>query len=138
MFLGILLACPCLLIVGRLFLKPWVKVTAIPPHYLNTIILCLLVVGSLALNEGIFAVGILIVCSFLGYLMKLAGFNPVATVLGFVLAQLVEDNLRRAMLLSKGSLMTFVVHPITLVLLLLTAASVVFGLMKGKKAKQQA
>ena len=39
-----------------------------------------------ALNEGIFAVGILIVCSFLGYLMKLAGFNPVATVLGFVLA----------------------------------------------------
>ena len=137
-FLGILLACPCLLIVGRLFLKPWVKVTAIPPHYLNTIILCLLVVGSLALNEGIFAVGILIVCSFLGYLMKLAGFNPVATVLGFVLAQLVEDNLRRAMLLSKGSLMTFVVHPITLVLLLLTAASVVFGLMKGKKAKQQA
>ena len=70
--------------------------------------------------------------------MKLAGFNPVATVLGFVLAQLVEDNLRSAMLLSKGSLMTFVVHPITLVLLLLTAASVVFGLMKGKKAKQQA
>lgn len=137
-FLGILLACPCLLIVGRLMMKPWVKVTAIPPHYLNTIILCLLVVGSLALNEGIFAVGILIVCAFLGYLMKLAGFNPIATVLGFVLSQLVEDNLHRTMLLSKGSLMTFVEHPITLALLVLTVASVVFGLVKGRKKEQKA
>ena len=137
-FLGILLACPCLLIVGRLMMKPWVKVTAIPPHYLNTIILCLLVVGSLALNEGIFAVGILIVCAFLGYLMKLAGFNSIATVLGFVLSQLVEDNLHRTMLLSKGSLMTFVEHPITLALLVLTVASVVFGLVKGRKKEQKA
>lgn len=101
-------------------------------------ILCLLVVGSLALNEGIFAVGILIVCAFLGYLMKLAGFNPIATVLGFVLSQLVEDNLHRTMLLSKGSLMTFVEHPITLALLVLTVASVVFGLVKGRKKEQKA
>lgn len=137
-FLGILLACPCLLIVGRLFLKPWVKVTAIPPHYLDTIILCLLVVGSLALNEGVFAVGILLVCSFAGYLLKLAGYNPIAVVLGFVLSQLVEDNLRRAVLLSKGSLMTFVTHPITLALLLLTAASVIFGLKKKKREAKAA
>ena len=137
-FLGILLACPCLLIVGRLMLKPWVKVTAIPPHYLNTIILALLVVGSLALNEGIFAVGILLFCSFAGYLLKLAGYNPIATVLGFVLSQLVEDNLRRAMLLSKGSLMTFVTHPITLVLLLLTAGSVFIGLRNRKASAAKA
>lgn len=131
-FLGILLACPMLLLVGRLMLRPWVKVTAIPPHFLNTIILTLLVVGSLALNEGIFAVGILLFCAFAGYLLKLAGYNPIATVLGFVLSQLVEDNLRRAMLLSKGSLMTFVTHPITVVLLLLTCGSVFVGLRNRK------
>jgi TctA family transporter len=53
--------------------------------------------------------------------MRLLDFQPAPLLLGFVLGPLMEENLRRALLLSRGSFSTFVDRPISATLIVMTA-----------------
>jgi putative tricarboxylic transport membrane protein len=57
------------------------------------------------------------------------GFEPAPLVLGFVLGPAMEENLRRALLLSRGDFSTFVTHPGSLALLLLAAGLLIAALL---------
>ncbi len=138
LYAGIIVSAIALYIVGRVFLKPWVKITSVPPPYLFSSVLCLMTVGALALNSGMYPVWLLIIFGVVGYLLKFTGFNPICTVLGFVLESMIETNMRRALLLSKGSYLAFVTSPISLVLLLLTAVSIYLGMRRNKKDDKKA
>jgi putative tricarboxylic transport membrane protein len=48
-----------------------------------------------------------------GYMLIKFGFEPAPMLLGFVLGKLMEENLRRALLISRGDMMTFLDHPIS-------------------------
>ena len=48
-----------------------------------------------------------------GYALIKFGFEPAPMLLGFVLGKLMEENLRRALLISRGDMMTFLDHPIS-------------------------
>ena len=71
-----------------------------------------------SINNNPFDVYITIVCGALGYLFYKLKCEPAPLILGFILGPMMEENLRRAMLLSRGDPTTFLTRPISLVLLM--------------------
>jgi TctA family transporter len=73
----------------------------------------------------------------LGYVLVKLDFEPAPLLLGFVLGPMMEDNLRRAMTISRGDPTVFVTRPLSLSLLtaalLLLAAILVPSIAKGRK-----
>ena len=86
---------------------------------------------------------IVAVIGVLGYAMALLKFDAAPLLLGFVLGPLMEENLRRALLLSRGDLATFIDRPISAGILAFGAALVLWALLgalirqiKGRPAPQ--
>jgi putative tricarboxylic transport membrane protein len=86
-----------------------------------------------------FQVGEVVVIGFVGYVLLRLGFHPAPILLGFVLGPRFEENFRRAMLISRGDLGTFIERPISAVFVamcvILIGAQLYFRLRpaKGKK-----
>ena len=62
--------------------------------------------------------------------------EPAPLLLGFVLGPMLEENLRRAMILGRGDPMTFLYRPISLTLLLMTVAVLIIVLMPQVRSKR--
>jgi TctA family transporter len=61
-----------------------------------------------------FQVGETVVIGLVGYILLLLDFHPAPILLGFVLGPRFEENFRRAMLISRGDILVFLKHPISL------------------------
>jgi putative tricarboxylic transport membrane protein len=95
----------------------WVKLLKIPYRILMPLILLFCLIGAYSVNNSTFDVTVMILFGAAGYVMRKFGFEAAPLVLGFVLGPLLEQNLRQALLISGGSFMTFVTHPISAVTL---------------------
>lgn len=126
-----------MLIVGLLILKPFVKITSINKIYLNLAVLMFAVIGAFSTINDMFAVYLLIFFGVVGFLMKKFGFPPAATVLGFILGELVESNLRRALQLSRGDFGIFFKGPINIVLILITVCGILFPIIANQIKKRK-
>jgi putative tricarboxylic transport membrane protein len=73
----------------------------------------------------------------LGYLMRKFGYEPAPLVLAFVLGPMLENNLRKALILSQGDFTTFVERPISAVFLLLAAAVLVAPVVAALARRRQ-
>ena len=100
----------------------WVKLLAIPYKYLYPSALFFVCIGVYSTNNSIFQVGKALVIGGVGYVLLLLGFHPAPVLLGFVLGPRLEENFRRAMLLSQGDLAVFVQRPISAAFLAVAAA----------------
>ncbi|MFL5314617.1 MAG: tripartite tricarboxylate transporter permease, partial [Microvirga sp.] len=74
----------------------------------------------------------------LGYLMRKTGYEPAPLVLAFVLGPMLENNLRKALILSQGELTTFLTRPISAACLLFAAVLLVFPLLPSLRRKREA
>jgi TctA family transporter len=77
--------------------------------------------GVYSVNNNNFDVYVVAALGVLGYFMNIFKFPAAPMLLGFVLGPLVEENLRRALLLSRGDMMTFVERPISASVMAVTA-----------------
>ncbi len=136
-FLAIILSAVALFVVGRILMKPILYITYVKDPHLYTCVVSLIVAGMLSLNEGMFPVYLFLVFTVIGYLMKVAGFHSIGVVLGFVLSQLIENNFRRALLISKGDISVFFNSPIAVTFFVLTVLAVYFGMRGQKKRKDK-
>ncbi|MFT6590642.1 MAG: TctA family transporter, partial [Rhodoferax sp.] len=85
-------------------------------------------------NNNVFDIYIVAGVGAFGYLLSVLKFDAPPLLLGFVLGPMVEENLRRALLLSRGDMMTFVERPISAWLLAAGGALILFsvwGAIKG-------
>jgi putative tricarboxylic transport membrane protein len=71
-----------------------------------------------------------------GYWMAKLDFEPAPLVLGWVLGPLMEENLRRAMLISRGDATVFFTHPISAVLLALAATMLAIAVLPTIRKKR--
>jgi putative tricarboxylic transport membrane protein len=104
------------------------RVLAIPKPVLIAGITILCVVGSYAVNNAVFDVGVMVVFGVLGYVMQKGGFPVLPMAFGLILGPMFEDNLRRTLVVSGGSLLIYVQRPISVLLLLLSAAVGIYPL----------
>ncbi|MDE0531541.1 MAG: tripartite tricarboxylate transporter permease [Albidovulum sp.] len=119
-----------LLIMNLPLIGLWVKLLTIPYRYLYPVILVLICVGVYAVSSNVYDVVQVFLFGIVGYLMMRAKLEPAPMLLGFVLGPLLEDNFRRALILSRGELSVFVERPISLSLLLASAALIAFSLRR--------
>lgn len=91
----------------------WVAILRIPYRVLYPAILVFISLGVYSVNNNTFDVLMVAGIGAMGYLLAVFKFEAAPLLLGFVLGPLMEENLRRALLLSRGDLMTFIERPIS-------------------------
>lgn len=111
----------------------WVRLLSIPYRVLFPAILMFCCIGGYLLNNHPVEVYMAGIFGLAGYLLAKVGCEPAPLLLGFVLGPMMEENLRRALFISQGDASVFVTRPISLVLLLLTAAAFAYALMPARR-----
>ena len=91
----------------------WVKLLTVPYRYLFPSILVFMAIGVYSLSNNPFDVLIMAIFGVIGYVCVKLECEPAPMILGFILGPLMEENLRRAMLLSRGDPTTFITKPIS-------------------------
>jgi putative tricarboxylic transport membrane protein len=109
-----------LLVINLPLVGMWKRLLLIPYRFLYpaTIVLCC--TGVYTLNHSTFDLLLTAGIGAFGYILRVWGFEPTPLLLGFVLSQPLEENVRRALVFSDGDLTTFVTHPMSATLLALT------------------
>jgi TctA family transporter len=103
----------------------WVQILKIPYRFLYPAILVFCCIGVYTVNNTVFDVYITATFGVIGYLFFKLGCEPAPLLLGFVLGPMMEENFRRALLLSRGDFSTFITRPLSLGLLVAAALMVV-------------
>jgi putative tricarboxylic transport membrane protein len=111
-----------LLVLNLPLIGIWVQLLRLPYNVLFPLILLFSIVGVYASGNNVFDVGVMMAFGVLGYLMRKVGYEAAPLVLAFVLGPMLENNLRKALILSQGQLTTFVERPISAACLALAAA----------------
>jgi TctA family transporter len=114
-----------LLVLNLPLIGMWAKLITVPYHVLYPAILVFCAVGVFSLNNAVFDVYLMALFGLLGYLFARLECEPAPMLLGFILGPMMEEYLRRAMLLSRGDPMIFLTRPISLALLALAALAMV-------------
>ena len=107
-----------LVVINLPLIGLWVRLLKVHYRLFFPAILVFCCIGVYSLNNSIFEVGLLMVFGAVGYAFLKWKCEPAPLLLAFVLGPLMEENLRRAMLLSRGDPMTFVERPISAALIL--------------------
>src|SRR3712207_9156481 len=114
----------------------WIRMLTIPYHLLFPAIIAFCCIGAYSVNNNVFDVFMMALFGVVGYALVKLDFEPAPLLLGFVLGPLMEENLRRAMVLSRGDATVFVTHPLSLALLAVAAALLVVVLMPNVRARR--
>ncbi len=99
----------------------WVKLLRVPYRLLYPAILTFCAIGVYSINNNPFDIWMTIIFGIFGWVVGKFGCECAPLLLGFILGPMLEENLRRALLLSRGDLMTFVQGPISAALLAVSA-----------------
>ena len=113
------------------------QVLKAPYKILFPLILMFCIVGVFASGNAVFDVFVMIGTGVLGYLMRKFGYEAAPLVLAFVLGPMLENNLRKSLILSEGTFDIFVVRPISLVCLLIAAALLIAPLLPALRKKRE-
>ena len=102
-----------LLIMSIPLVGLFVRILRVRPTILAPITVLITLIGVYTVNNSVFDIVLVIVFGALGYLMKKLGFEPGPLVLAFVLGSLLEDSLRRSLLIFDGDATGFFTRPIS-------------------------
>jgi putative tricarboxylic transport membrane protein len=91
----------------------WIKLLTVPYRFLYPSILVFMAIGVFSLSNNPWDVLVMAVFGLLGYICMKLACEPAPMILGFILGPLMEENLRRAMLLSRGDPTVFLTKPIS-------------------------
>ncbi|MFO1216773.1 MAG: tripartite tricarboxylate transporter permease [Burkholderiaceae bacterium] len=115
----------------------WIKLLTVPYRFLFPAILVFCAIGLYTLNNSSFDVYIAALFGLVGYVFYKLQCEPAPLLLGFILGPMMEENLRRALLLSRGDWTTFMTRPLSAGLLIAAALMIVVVAMPSIKAKRQ-
>ena len=115
----------------------WIKLLTVPYRWLFPAIVLFCAVGVYSTNNNTFDVWLVGAFGIVGYLFIKLGVEPAPLLLGFILGPMMEENLRRAMLLSRGDWSVFVTRPLSAGLLAAAVLLLVIVLMPAVKHKRE-
>jgi putative tricarboxylic transport membrane protein len=118
-----------LLIINLPLVGIWVQLLRVPYNLLFPCIVVFCAIGMYSVNNSTFDVMMAALFGVLGYLMIKHSFEPAPLLMGMVLGPLMEENMRRAMLISRGDAFVFVSSPISGTLLALAMTLLIFTLL---------
>jgi putative tricarboxylic transport membrane protein len=113
-----------LLVINLPLLGVWVKLLSVPYRLLYPAVLLFCVIGVYSTNTEAAQLVLTALFAVFGYLLVRFGCEPAPLVLGFILGPLMEENLRRSLVMSRGDPMIFIERPISVVLLAMSLVAV--------------
>jgi len=127
-----------LIILNLPLIGMWVQLLKIPYRFMYPAILVFCCIGVYTVNNTVFDVYVTAAFGLIGYLFYKLGCEPPPLLLGFILVPMMEENFRRALLLSRGDFTTFLTRPLSLGLLIAAALLVVIVALPVVKATREA
>jgi putative tricarboxylic transport membrane protein len=118
-----------LLIINLPLVGLWVKLLKVPYRLMFPAILIFCCIGIYSINNNPSDVMATAFFGLVGYVLFKLGFEPAPMLLGFVLGKLMEEKLRQALILSRGSFATFIDRPVSAGLLAVAAILLVVALL---------
>jgi len=131
--------------IGNLFLVVlnlpligiWVRICMVPYHLLYPAILVFCAIGVFSLSNSVFDVYMMALFGLLGYVFAKLECEPAPMMLGYILGPMMEEYLRRAMLLSRGDPTVFLRRPISLTILVIGVVGLAAVLSPAIRAKRE-
>ena len=126
------------LLVSILVIPFLIKILSVPVKYMIPIITCVCIVGAYSTSNSMYGVIIMFISGIVGYLLDKNGFPTAPMLLAFVLAPMLEKNMRKAFIASQGSLNIFVDSTLKLVLLAVFLVLILTPVVKSILRKMKA
>ena len=128
-----------LLVLNLPMIGVWVRFLMVPYHVLFPGIIAVCCIGVYSVSNNTFDVYTMAVFGVIGYALVKLDCEPAPLLLGFVIGRMLEEYLRRAMLLSRGDPFVFFQRPISAVLLIISIAALVAVLIPSvSKTREEA
>jgi TctA family transporter len=128
-----------LLVLNLPLIGLWVRIITVPYHLLFPLILVFCAIGVYSLNNNSFDVYLMALFGVLGYIFSKLDCEPAPLLLGFILGPLMEEYLRRALIISRGDPSVFLTRPISATLLVLAILAMVMVLLPAmRRTREQA
>ena len=115
----------------------WIKLLTVPYRFLFPAILTFCCIGLYTLNNNNFDVYMAVLFGLVGYIFYKLNCEPAPLLLGFILGPMMEENLRRALLLSRGDWGTFMTRPLSAGLLIAAFLMIVVVMLPSIKNKRE-
>ncbi len=115
----------------------WIKLLTVPYRWLFPAIVLFCALGVYTTNNSTFDIWMVAGFGFIGYVFNKLGMEPAPLMLGFILGPMMEENLRRALLLSRGDWSVFVTRGLSAGLLAAAAVMLVIVLLPAIKRKRE-
>jgi TctA family transporter len=126
-----------LIILNLPLIGIWIKLLTVPYRFLFPAIMVFCGIGLYTLNNNNFDVFMAAGFGVVGYLFYKLGCEPAPLLLGFILGPMMEENLRRALLLSRGDWTAFITRPLSAGLLLAAVLMIVVVSLPSIKKKRE-
>ncbi len=126
-----------LIILNLPLIGMWIKLLTVPYRFLFPAIVLFCAIGVYSTNNNTFDIWLVAIFGVIGYWFIKIGAEPAPLLLGFILGPMMEENLRRALLLSRGDWSVFVTRPLSAFLLAAAAVLVVIVLLPAVKNKRE-
>lgn len=127
-----------LVILNLPLIGMWIKLLTVPYKYLFPSIVLFCAIGVYSTNNNTFDIWTVAIFGFIGYLFNKLSVEPAPLLLGLILGPMMEENLRRALLLSRGDWSVFVTRPLSGGLLVVAAILLAVVLSPSIKSKREA
>ena len=126
-----------LIILNLPLIGMWIKLLTVPYRFLFPAIVLFCAIGVYSTNNNTFDIWLVAIFGVVGYWFIKIGTEPAPLLLGFILGPMMEENLRRALLLSRGDWSVFVTRPLSASLLAVAAILLIIVLLPAVKNKRE-
>jgi putative tricarboxylic transport membrane protein len=126
-----------LIILNLPLIGMWIKLLTVPYRFMFPAIVLFCAIGVYSTNNNTFDIWMVAAFGFIGYLFNKLGCEPAPLLLGFILGPMMEENLRRALLLSRGDWSVFVTRGLSASLLAIAAVLLIIVLLPSVKNKRE-
>ncbi len=126
-----------LIILNLPLIGIWIKLLTVPYRWLFPAIVLFCAIGVYSTNNNTFDIWLVGAFGFIGYLFGKLGVEPAPLLLGFILGPMMEENLRRALLLSRGDWTVFLTRGLSASLLAVAALLLIIVLLPSVKKKRE-
>jgi putative tricarboxylic transport membrane protein len=119
-FIGLLLCNVAYFFLGTLAIKVSKSLFRVSKRVVLPIVLLLCCVGSYAINNSLFDVGVMLVFGVIGFFMVKFGFTPASMIIAFILEPILERGVRQSLIISQGNPIIFFTQPVAIIFIVLT------------------
>jgi TctA family transporter len=126
-----------LIILNLPLIGIWIKLLSVPYRWLFPSIVLFCAIGVYSTNNSTFDIWMVAIFGVIGYLFIKLGTEPAPLLLGFILGPMMEEYLRRALLLSRGDWSVFLTRPLSASLLAAAVLLLIVVLMPSVKSKRE-